>query len=299
MSDIPTRTIRFIASEDGKTYYGAPVQTGDLGLLYHSGTKLSARVLSGSPLSPSTKLTSRILSVKKLLSPLAPAEIQTIRGMGAQYAADKSAVPKPKFFNLFYKPLNTIAGPEDPIVIPQAAVGWDNDYEVELCVVLGKEGKDIPVEKALEHVFGYCVVNDVTSRGLAGITGRAIQGNQWGQAKSADSWCPLGPVLVSAKEINDPQKLALKTTVNGALKQSSNTSEMLLSVAELISMMSAGTTLEKGSIILTGSPLPLKSVVNDTNRWLVHGDEVRCEVEGLGTLINKIVEERGPRKSKL
>ncbi|KAI5476660.1 fumarylacetoacetate hydrolase domain containing protein [Pseudohyphozyma bogoriensis] len=275
---IPTRTIRFIAKEDGKTYYGAPTQSGDLGLLYHSRqTPITAQLLSGSPLETSTTLLPTTLTVQKLLSPLSKREIGTIRGMGNSYQPNdpKITLPKPEGYRLFYKPGNTLSGPEDDIVIPKVALEMDNEYE--------------------SYVYGYCVANDITSRGMRGhslpgkVPPRAHGGE--GQGKSCDTWCPLGPVLVSAEEIQDPQNLEVRTTVNGILKQSTNTSRMFHSVAELISMLSEGTTLEKGSIILTGSPPPLDGIRESATAWLVHGDVCHVEVEGLGTLINAVVEE--------
>ena len=144
-----------------KEYYGAPVQTGDLGLLYHAKSTITAHVLSSSPLDPSCAVTTSVRTVRRLLSPLHRTKIGTIRGMGMQYASGESAVAKPEHPWLFFKPLTTLAGPEDDIVIPSAALGMEVDYEVELCVVLGRDVKDVKVEDALGSVLGYCVVNDV------------------------------------------------------------------------------------------------------------------------------------------
>lgn len=283
-----TRLIRFLAVEDNQIYYGQPLQTGDIGLLYHtSPTSVTAHVLSASPLSPSAKLTTTIRTVRKLLSPLSPSEIRTIRGLGAQFTPVGGVKKQPEVPVLFLKPTGAICGPEDEIVIPRLARGENNDYEVEVCVVMGKKAKDVSVEKALDYVLGYCTSNDVSSRGLCG------KGVQWGVGKSFDSWCPLGPVLVSPKALGDVQKLEIRTTVNGQVKQLINTSEMVYSIAELISKMSQGTTLDAGSIILSGTPLPLKREL-DKSPFLKHGDEVRVYVEGCGTLINRVVEEGGP-----
>ncbi|KAM0749802.1 fumarylacetoacetate hydrolase [Meredithblackwellia eburnea MCA 4105] len=287
----PSRVIRFKAKEDGKVYYGEPIQDGDIGVIYHKKSLLTARILSASPLSSECSVTTRIATVDKLLSPLTRQEIGTIRGLGAQYGAPGTSPAKPETAIVFYKPLSALAGPEDPIFIPNSAKGQNNDYEVELCVVISKDVRDVSVEDALKYVGWYCVTNDVSSRGLC------AKGVQWGIGKSFDSWCPIGPVLVASNLVN-PQTLDLSTTVNGVVKQKSNTGAMILSVAEMISHMSQGVTIEAGSIILSGSPLPLDRE-KDANPWLKHGDLVQCEVQGLGTLINTVVEEGVQAKAKL
>ncbi|KAK4704435.1 hypothetical protein P7C70_g1780, partial [Phenoliferia sp. Uapishka_3] len=289
----PKRTIRFVAKEDSKTYYGEPVQSGDIGLLYHAKSLLTAHVLTSSPIVPGCRVTSTLRTVERLLAPLDRNEIKTIRGMGAQYGKKGAKKPEIEVPVLFYKPTTAICGPEDPIIIPESARDANNDYEVELCAVLGKEALNVSVEDALSYVGWYCTSNDVSSRT------NCAKGVQWGFGKSYDSWCPIGPCLVSPSQVPDPQNLTIKTTVNGITRQLNNTSEMVLSLAELISRMSKGTTMEVGSIILTGSCLPLNRW-SDPDPWLKHGDDVRVEVEGLGTLINPVVEEGGPRvKAKL
>ncbi|KAL8287286.1 hypothetical protein RQP46_003738 [Phenoliferia psychrophenolica] len=215
----PPRTIRFISAEDGQTYYGAPVQEGDLGLLYHANRPITAHILTSSPLHSTCEVSSTIKTVKRLLAPLDRHEIGTIRGMGMQYKAAGVTVVKPENPWLFFKPLTTLAGPGDDIVIPMSAIGKHNDYEVELCVVMGKDAKDVKVGDALSYVLGYCVVNDVTSRKL-----------QSGISKSYDTWCPIGPVLVAASEVPNPDNLRIRTTVNGVVEQEETTANMVLSV---------------------------------------------------------------------
>lgn len=138
------------------------MQTGDIGLLYHARALLTARVLSASPLTPGAALTAQVLTVKTLLSPLPAAAIRTIRGLGAQYPTLPLAAFKPAPLPiLFYKPTSTIASPEDAIFIPASARGMNNDYEVEICVVLGRTAKNVSVADALSYVLGYCSSNDV------------------------------------------------------------------------------------------------------------------------------------------
>jgi 2-keto-4-pentenoate hydratase/2-oxohepta-3-ene-1,7-dioic acid hydratase in catechol pathway len=146
-----------------KVYYGEPEQSGDLGLLHHAHTTITARVLSSSPLDRSASLTPRVLTVKKLLSPVDPRDVRTIRGLGAQFSAlPKAERKQPEVPVLFLKPATAICGPEDSIFIPESARGESNDYEVEVCVVMGKQAKDVSVAEAMDYVLGFCTSNDVS-----------------------------------------------------------------------------------------------------------------------------------------
>ncbi|GAA6035072.1 hypothetical protein JCM8097_002171 [Rhodosporidiobolus ruineniae] len=286
-----SRAIRFVAAEDGQTYYGEAEQHGDLGLLYRNGQRITARVLSASPLSPDCTLTSRILTVRQLLSPLAPSEITAIRGLGLQFAPDPSKpFTKPAVPVLFFKPATAVAGPGDAIFLPRLAKEEKNDYEVELCVVIGRDCKDVKEDEALQYIAGYTVVNDVSSRGLCG------KGVQWGVGKAMDSWCPIGPALVSPSTLGkDPHDLGITAHLNGKLVQKASTRDLVIKLPELISRLSHGSTLQAGSLILTGTPIAIgrsaPGDVTDESPFLKHGDEVRCFVEGLGTLVNTVVEE--------
>ncbi|KAL8280261.1 hypothetical protein RQP46_007375 [Phenoliferia psychrophenolica] len=128
----PDRIIRFIAKEDSKTYYGQPIQSGDIGLLYHTKALLTAHTLSASPLAANCSVTATIRTVAKLLSPLTASEIRTMRGMGKQYGAPGAAIVKPEVAVMFFKPTTSLQNPGDPIVIPLAAKGMKNVYEGEL-----------------------------------------------------------------------------------------------------------------------------------------------------------------------
>ncbi|GAA5884944.1 hypothetical protein JCM6882_007163 [Rhodosporidiobolus microsporus] len=286
-----SRAIRFVAAEDGQEYYGDVQEQGDIGLLYHNRSRLTARVLSGSPLSPQTTLTSRVLTVKTLLSPLSPAEVTAIRGLGLQFAPDPSKpTQKPAVPVLFFKPATALAGPADEIFIPKLAQDEKNDYEVELCVVIGQDCKDVKEEEAMKFVAGYTVVNDVSSRGLCG------KGLQWGVGKSFDSWCPIGPALISPSALGkDAGALSITTHVNGKFVQRASTRDFVIKLPELISRLSHGSTLKAGSLILTGTPIAVGRAAPgdlvEASPFMKHGDEVRCFVEGCGTLINTVHEE--------
>jgi 2-keto-4-pentenoate hydratase/2-oxohepta-3-ene-1,7-dioic acid hydratase in catechol pathway len=160
------------------------------------------------------------------------------------------------------------------------AVTQQLDYEVELAVVIGTAGRDIPREQALSHVFGYTIVNDVTARDLQKRHG------QWFKGKSLDTFCPMGPVLVTADEIPDPQTLNITLRVNGETRQSSHTSKMIFPVDECIAVLSQGFTLFPGNVIATGTP---EGVGAALGKFLKKGDKIEAEVERIGVLANRVV----------
>ena len=155
------------------------------------------------------------------------------------------------------------------------------DYEVELGVVIGKKARSVPLDHALEYVFGYTVINDVSARDLQ------FSDRQWVRAKSLDRFCPVGPNITTADEIPDPQKLHLKTTVNGTVLQDSSTREMIFGVAELIHRLSHSFTLLPGDLIATGTPDGV-GVFRSPQVFLRSGDRVTVEVEKIGTLENPV-----------
>ena len=159
------------------------------------------------------------------------------------------------------------------------AVTKELDYEVELTVVIGTGGRDIPREQALQHVFGYTIINDVTARDLQKRHG------QWFKGKSMDTFCPMGPVLVTADEIPDPQGLNVAMRINGETRQSSHTSKMIFPVDECIAVLSQGFTVQPGDVIATGTP---EGVGAALGKFLKAGDKMEAEVERIGVLANRI-----------
>ncbi|GJN87985.1 hypothetical protein Rhopal_000940-T1 [Rhodotorula paludigena] len=293
------RLIRFVAHEDGQIYYGEPEQHGDLGLAYARGDRLTARVVPPDTNPFAAPTSSRVLTVRRLLSPLAPHHVTAIRGLGAQYTAESQPRgDKPPVAVVFLKPQAALAGPGDDIVVPPLAAGQKCDVEVELCVVLGKDAKDVREEDAMDYVGAYCVVNDVTSRDLCN------KGVQWGVGKCFDTWCPIGPCLVSPRALGkDPHDLRITTHLNGRETQRGSTRSLVLTIPELIARLSHGTTLQAGSLLLTGSPIALGRVnptdETDQSPFVQDGDEVRCFVEGCGTLINTVREVGAGQKARL
>lgn len=250
------------------------------GYNYKEGT---ANLLSNDPLDNGCQ-TERNAEVKKLLAPIIP---RAILGIGLNYKAHAREVdlPYPKWPILFMKNPASLSNPGDPIVIPACSTGPEVDYECELAVIIGKNAKNVKKENALEHVFGYTVANDVSARRWQKYAGAG----QWDRGKSFDTFCPLGPCLVTANEIHDSQDLSLSTTLNGEIMQSSNTQDMIFSVAEIISELSKDMTLLKGSVILTGTPSGV-GVGRDPKVFLKAGDEVTCSIENIGELTNPVID---------
>ena len=181
---------------------------------------------------------------------------------------------------IFAKAPGSVIGPDHPIIIPPHVT--QPDYEGELAVVIGRPAKDVAREDALEYVAGLTIAHDVSARDHQFTTG------QFTWSKSFDTFCPLGPELVSLDEVDLVGGLALETKVNGEVMQSSNTSELVFDVPALIAWISQGLTLEPGDVILTGTPAGV-GAARTPPRWLVNGDVVEISIAGLGTLRNPVV----------
>ena len=224
--------------------------------------------------------TSVPLSRVKLLAPI-PRPRKNIFCVGRNYAehARESGSAPPDAPMFFTKPPTCVIGPQAPIFYHRAT--QQLDYEVELAAVIGRRGRDIPVAKALDHVFGYTIMNDVTARDLQRRHG------QWFKGKALDTFAPLGPWIVHRAALPDPQQLRLVLRVNGEIRQNSNTSKMLFTVAQLIATLSEGLTLEPGDILATGTPEGIGMGFSPP-RFLHVGDAVEAEAEGIGTLRNLV-----------
>jgi 2,4-didehydro-3-deoxy-L-rhamnonate hydrolase len=183
---------------------------------------------------------------------------------------------------LFSKNPFAIIGPDAAIRHP-APISEQLDYEVELAVVIGREGRDIGEDDALDHVFGYTIANDVSVRDVQ----RAWHGGQWFKGKNFDTHLPLGPWIVTKDEIPDPQTLRITTRVNGVIKQDSNTRHMVFPVVRIIAELSAGLTLYPGDVIITGTPEGV-GMGRKPPEWLKPGDVVELEIEGIGLLRNEV-----------
>jgi 2-keto-4-pentenoate hydratase/2-oxohepta-3-ene-1,7-dioic acid hydratase in catechol pathway len=202
----------------------------------------------------------------------------------AAHAAELGQQEPPKEPVLFIKATSSVVGPEDDIVLPLASS--QVDYEGELGVVIGRPTRDVSSADALGVVAGYLVANDVTARDFQNVRGQRFLG------KSCDTFAPLGPTLVTADEIADPQALLLLTTLSGEVRQQASTAEMIFPVAELIAFASRLMTLEPGDVILTGTPAGVGSSAKPP-RWLRDGDIVEVEIQAVGRLRNFVRAEAG------
>ena len=202
-------------------------------------------------------------------------------GLNYRRHAEESNMPVPTTPVVFSKFNNTLAAHGEAITLP-TSTSTQFDYEAELCAVIGRRAKDVSEAEALDYVFGYCNANDLSIRDLQTRT------SQWMLGKTTDQFFPIGPYVVTADEVGDPQALQIVCRVNGQTMQDSNTADMVFSVAELVSYCSTYFTLEPGDLITTGTPEGVAMGRAD-KPWLKAGDVVEIEVDKLGVLSNRLV----------
>lgn len=282
-----THLIRFIAEEDGQVHLGQvdSQKFPDVGLAVFEGKKISANLVTGTIFDG--RVSDKVLHVARLLSPIAMDEVPIVRCMGLNYRdhAREANMPIPDVPVLFIKPRTALNGPfPAKVPVPKIAQDGSSDYEAELSFIISKSGKDIPEEEALDYVLGYTASNDVSART------QQFKNSQWCFSKGFDGSCPLGPALVSPSVIKDPHSLQIKAIHNGSVVQNSNTKEMIFQIAHTIAFLSRGTTLERGTVIMTGTG-PGVGVMRNPKVVLNHGDDIRVEVENIGTLINEVYYE--------
>jgi len=219
----------------------------------------------------------------KLLAPVVPTNILCV-GLNYKRHADECNMAYPERPVLFFKNASATCGPEDNIVIPCVCTSEEMDYECELAVVIGKPCKDVSREEALDYVLGYTCANDVSARQTQFNAGSG----QWNRGKSFDTFCPLGPCLVTPEDIPDPNSLRIRTMLNGEVMQDSNTDDMIFDVREIISYLSQGTTLSPGTVIITGTPEGV-GFSRKPPVYLKEGDVVTIDIEKIGALTNPVV----------
>ncbi|XP_001382064.2 fumarylacetoacetate hydrolase domain-containing protein 2A [Monodelphis domestica] len=216
------------------------------------------------------------------LSPITFPDKVVCVGMNYVDHCREQNVPVPKEPIIFSKFGSSIVGPYDEIVLPSNSK--EVDWEVELAFVIGKKGKDIKATDAMAHVAGFTVAHDVSARDWQ----MKRNGRQWLLGKTFDTFCPLGPALVTKDCVADPHNLKICCRVNGEVVQNSSTSQMVFKTEDLIAWVSQFVTLYPGDVFLTGTP-PGVGVFKKPPMFLKKGDEVQCEIEGLGTIVNKVV----------
>ena len=265
------RIARF-EDEHGAWFYGQEDEGTEVDVL--QGDIFSGLTMSGQRRSPVRRL-----------APLPPVNIFCI-GLNYREHAAETGAKVPDDPVIFMKPTSALNHPGEAIRLPACCRhGPEVDYEAELAVVIGRPARNVPEADALDYVLGYTCANDVSARHWQKHGG----GGQWVKGKSFDSFCPLGPVLVTADEIPDPQELRVRSILNGEVMQDGYTSDMIFPVARLIHLLSQDTTLLPGTLILTGTP-PGVGFARNPPIFLAPGDEIQVEIDGIGRLVNPVTE---------
>jgi 2-keto-4-pentenoate hydratase/2-oxohepta-3-ene-1,7-dioic acid hydratase in catechol pathway len=265
------RIIRFL-SPSGSIHHAAEQSDG------------SALLIQGDILG-TYEVTAQKAEVKQLLAPIEPRAILCV-GLNYRKHAEEFGQKVPDYPVLFLKSPGAVNHPGAAIELPSQLKSDSVDYECELAVVIRKKAKNVSVENALSYVLGYTAANDVSARDWQKNAG----GGQWCRGKTFDTFCPLGPALITADELGNPNTLQIKTVLNGRTVQDCNTSDMIFSVAEIISFLSASTTLLPGTVILTGTPHGI-GMAHKPPLWLKVGDTVVVEIEKIGQLVNTVTQE--------
>lgn len=221
-------------------------------------------------------------------APLRPGKIIAI-GLNYRDHTAETGTEAPAAPLIFAKFPSSVIGPREPIVIDSTLTS-QADWEAELGVVIGRRMRNVAAGQALEYVFGYTVANDVSARDAQ------LDDGQWARGKSFDTFCPLGPVVITADEIPDPQQLQISTRLNNELVQQASTSSMIFSVAELLAYCSRNFTLEPGDLVLTGTPSGV-GIARSPQLWLRPGDILHTHIDGIGTLRNPVSDPRGGDKA--
>ncbi len=238
-------------------------------------------ILSGDPFQ-GVHPTGRTVSDFTLLAPMVPSAILCI-GLNYRRHAEEMKARIPQWPVLFFKNPSALQNPGASIVTPRKLASTQVDFEGELAIVLGRDCHNATRENALSHVLGYTVANDVSARDWQKDRG----GSQWCRGKSFDTFCPLGPWIVTTDEITDPNTLRITTRVDGEVLQDSSTTDMIFDVPALIEFLSGDTTLPAGTVILTGTPEGV-GMGRTPQRWLQPGNRVEVEIEKIGVLSNPV-----------
>lgn len=260
------RIIRF-KDPSGNIHYGSEAAVGE------DAEILGGELLSG--LNP----TGDKARVAKLLYPYSPT---AIHGIGANFKAifEDAGKPLPEYPVVFFKYHNALQHPSEPIILPRKMIRAEQvKFEGELGIVVGKTAKNVPVEEAMDYVFGYTIANDVSASDWQ----RERVGNQWCKGKGFDTFLPFGPVIVTKDEITEPGGLRIVTKVDGKVEQDDVVANMCFDVAQIIAFLSAGLTVPAGTLIIPGTPTGA--------RFMVSGETVEITIEPIGTLTNQAIEE--------
>ncbi|KAF7535384.1 hypothetical protein G7054_g5459 [Neopestalotiopsis clavispora] len=289
-----SRLIKFV-DDSGVTGFGDACidDVSELTTQLSQGTLHANRLEGDSPFA--LKVTGDRVCVVRLLPVLSREDVPIVKCIGLNYMkhiAEGGRKPPP-YPSLFMKSPTAVAGFEDDVMIPPIAHDKDLDYEGELAVVIGKTGWNISAKDALQYVAGYMPSNDVSARIWQRDPAHAGGVPQWSFAKSFDTFAPLGPMIVAPSVVGEANDLQLQTIVNGEVRQDANTNDLLFNVVTLVSFLSQGSTLERGTVIMTGTPSGVAMGMK-APKYVKDGDVVEVKIEKLGSCVNKIVYEQGP-----
>jgi len=266
------KIIRFISQNDQLVYGLHDLEQPD-----------QARIIQGD-IFGKFKVTSKLAKIHHVLSPVFPCNVLAL-GLNYRKHANETNVSYPEIPVVFIKATTSVVGHMSPIILP--AAGPDNvDYEAELAVVIGKKVKNVSPSGAMDCIMGYTCANDVSARDWQ----IEKQKKQWARGKSFDTFCPLGPCLVTRDEIPDPQNLRIRAILNGSTVQDSNTADMIFDIPSIVSDLSRSMTLLPGTVILTGTPEGV-GFTRQPPLFLQEGDTVTIEIEKIGQLTNPVWRE--------
>ncbi|KAK4033412.1 hypothetical protein C8A01DRAFT_50003 [Parachaetomium inaequale] len=286
------RIVRFAPKgDDSKVLIGEPADSAvDVGAAVRKGQDVQVKVYSGSSVLDAGSPTGETAVIGRILAPLTQQEVGTIRCIGLNYKkhAEEAKMSIPEIPTVFLKPATCLADPYPaPTIIPKHTIASDSaDYESELAIVLGKEAKNVSEADALDYVLGYTASNDVSSRAAQ------FAQTQWCYSKGFDGACPIGPVLVNKRLVPDVGKLRMRGVKNGRVLQDSGLTDLIFSVEQIVSFLSQGTTLPKGTVIITGTPAGV-GFAHKPQEVLHDGDEFVVEIQPhIGSLYNVMQNEK-------
>jgi 2-keto-4-pentenoate hydratase/2-oxohepta-3-ene-1,7-dioic acid hydratase in catechol pathway len=263
------KLIHFL-SEDGDELYGVFDQ--------HQPDR--ACIIEGN-IFGSFNTTSKLTKINKILPPISPPNVLAL-GLNYRRHADETGMGYPDIPVMFIKTTNTVIGPGSPIILPTA--GPDEvDYEAELAIIIGKKAKNLSPQDAMDYILGYTCANDVSARDWQ----IHKQKRQWARGKSFDTFCPLGPCIVTRDDIPDPDNLRIRAILNRKVLQDSNTSDMIFDVRAIVSDLSQSMTLLPGTVILTGTPEGV-GFTRQPPVFLKEGDVITVSIDKIGELTNPI-----------
>lgn len=286
------RLVRFVPKgDDSKVLIGEPVDNQvDVGAAVRKGEDVEVTIYSGTSVLDAGSPTGNKATIGRILSPVTAQEAGTIRCIGLNYRkhAEEAKMSIPEIPTLFLKPATALADPYPvPTLIPKHTIQSDSaDYESELAIIIGKDCKNISEAEALDYVLGYTASNDISSRASQ------FAQTQWCYSKGFDGSCPIGPVLVSKEVIREVGGLKLRGLKNGKVVQESPLTDLIFSVQQIVSFLSQGTTLPKGTVIITGTPAGV-GFARNPKEILHDGDEFVVEIlPHIGSLYNVMKNEQ-------